>query len=130
MVKEVAHKVDVTEATMQKYEAGQIKRVDIEMIEKIADAIGTTAAKLTGWLDKDAKREARERHLPKIKAQAIDIVLSQDEMEWLIEYRKANSGYDDEQIKRALAFYEAFNNATPQIRAAVETLLKSEPQEP
>jgi hypothetical protein len=34
---------------MQKYEAGNIGRVDIEMLKSIADAIGCTPNDLTGW---------------------------------------------------------------------------------
>lgn len=48
-MKEIAEKIGITEATMQKYEVGKIGRVDIEMIQKIAGAIGTTPEQLTGW---------------------------------------------------------------------------------
>lgn len=48
-LRQIADKVGVTEATMQKYEAGNINRVDIEMLKSIADAIGCTPNDLTGW---------------------------------------------------------------------------------
>lgn len=48
-LRQIADKVGVTEATMQKYEAGNIGRVDIEMLKSIADAIGCTPNDLTGW---------------------------------------------------------------------------------
>ena len=50
-LREIADKVGITEATMQKYEAGNIRRVDIEMIKSIADAIGCHPNDLTGWKD-------------------------------------------------------------------------------
>ena len=48
-LREIAEKVGITEATMQKYEAGKIGRVDVEMIQNIANAIGVTPELLTGW---------------------------------------------------------------------------------
>jgi len=48
-LRQIADKVGVTEATMQKYEAGNIGRVDVEMIKSIADAIGCTPNDLTEW---------------------------------------------------------------------------------
>lgn len=48
-LKEVADKVGITEATYQKYEAGNINRVDVEMLEKIANAIKCRASALTEW---------------------------------------------------------------------------------
>ena len=64
-LKEVAEIIGITEATMQKYEAGKISRVDIEMIEKIARAIETTPSKLTGWLSKEEKEEAHKERIEK-----------------------------------------------------------------
>lgn len=52
-LRQVADKVGITEATMQKYEAGNIGRVDIEMLKSIADAIGCTPNDLTGWKSSD-----------------------------------------------------------------------------
>lgn len=48
-LRQIADKVGITEATMQKYEAGNIGRVDVEMLKNIADAIGCTPNDLTGW---------------------------------------------------------------------------------
>lgn len=61
-LKQVADKVGLTEATMQKYEKGQIKRVDVELCQKIADALETTPDNITGWLnnaDKESKHKER-----------------------------------------------------------------------
>lgn len=48
-LRQVADKVGITEATLQKYEAGNIGRVDVEMLKNIADAIGCSPNDLTGW---------------------------------------------------------------------------------
>ena len=61
-LKQVADRVGITEATMQKYEKGLIKRVDIEMLDKIATAINTSVDRLTGWLtDEEKQKELKER---------------------------------------------------------------------
>jgi len=51
-LRELGGKIGITEATVQKYEAGSIKRVDAEMIKKIADAL-IAPATLTGWDEED-----------------------------------------------------------------------------
>ena len=38
-LKELGCKVGITESTMQKYETGQIKRIDIEAVQKISSAL-------------------------------------------------------------------------------------------
>lgn len=142
-LKEVADRVGVTEATMQKYEAGQIKRVDIEMLENIANAIETTAAKLTGWLSKEDERaahKARVSHrndkwksiyekLPFEKQKSVNnymvalkkgTVLSIE----VSDPKDAEISQDAETIERALAFMDRFEKASPEVRAAIETLLK------
>ena len=42
ILKELGEKIGVTEATAQKYESGNIKKIDVEMLKKISDALGTT----------------------------------------------------------------------------------------
>ena len=56
-LKELGEKISVTEATDQKYEAGNIKKIDVEMLKKISDALGTTPEKLTGWESKTQHKE-------------------------------------------------------------------------
>lgn len=38
-LKELGCKVGITESTMQKYETGQIKRIDVEAVQKISSAL-------------------------------------------------------------------------------------------
>lgn len=48
-LKELADKIDLTEATVQKYEAGNIKSIDIEMLKKLSDALDVLPENLTEW---------------------------------------------------------------------------------
>lgn len=48
-LKELAEKVGLTEATVQKYEAGNIRKIDVEMLKKLSDALQVKPEKLTGW---------------------------------------------------------------------------------
>lgn len=59
-LKELAEKVGLTEATVQKYEAGNIKKIDIEMLKRLSDALETRPEKLTGWESREAYMEYRE----------------------------------------------------------------------
>lgn len=75
-MKEVADKVGVTLATIQKYEAGNIKTIDIEMLEKLANAIGVTSRQLTGY---QSGEEEHEAHLERIMKR---------ETKWFAQYRE------------------------------------------
>ena len=48
-LKELAEKIGLTEATAQKYEAGNIKTISVEKLKEIADALGVRTEELTGW---------------------------------------------------------------------------------
>lgn len=48
-LKGLAEKIGITEATVQKYEAGNIKKIDVEMLKKIADALEVEPENLTEW---------------------------------------------------------------------------------
>lgn len=74
-LKELAKRVGITEGTMQKYEAGQIKRVDVEMINKIAQGIGVHPTQLTEWNSEADKEKA---HLARIE---------QREEKWINKYQ-------------------------------------------
>lgn len=137
-LKEVAKRVGITEATMQKYEVGQIKRVDIEMIEKIADAIGTTASKITGWLNQEEKEEAHAARVEVHKANADAIGgLTKNEANIIRELRKNKSisaekgsvtiyEVTDPELEKAKALYQLYQKADPKIQKAVEALLKDQ----
>ena len=48
-LKELAELVGLTEATIQKYEAGNIKSIDIDMLHKLAKALDVSPENLTEW---------------------------------------------------------------------------------
>lgn len=51
---DVASVVGVSRQTIQKYESGVIANIPFEKVEKLAQALHTTPAVLTGWQDDDA----------------------------------------------------------------------------
>lgn len=59
-LKELAEKVGLTEATIQKYEAGNIKRINVEMLKKISDALEIPPQKLTEWESGESYIEYQE----------------------------------------------------------------------
>lgn len=59
-LKELADKIDLTEATVQKYEAGNIKNIGVEMLKSIADALGVRPEQITEWESKEQYLEYRE----------------------------------------------------------------------
>ena len=48
-LKELGNLVGLSDATVQRYEAGKIKGVDINLLQRIADALHVTTAYLMGW---------------------------------------------------------------------------------
>lgn len=58
-LKDLADRIGVTEATAQKYESGNIKKVDVEMLKKLADALDVLPENLTEW-DKEEYQKYRE----------------------------------------------------------------------
>ena len=58
-LKELADKVGLTAATIQKYEAGNIKKLDVKTIEIIANALSVKSEVLVGW---ESEYEEANRH--------------------------------------------------------------------
>lgn len=58
-LKELADRVGLTEATVQKYEAGNIKKIDVEMLKKLSDALSVLPENLTEW-EKEEYQKYRE----------------------------------------------------------------------
>lgn len=48
-LKELGDLIGIAESTAQRYEKGKIKTLDIEMIKKLATALGVSPAHLMGW---------------------------------------------------------------------------------
>lgn len=49
---EVAKKVGVSKPTLQRYESGVISNIPSDKVEKLAEVLQTTPAKLMGWNEK------------------------------------------------------------------------------
>lgn len=62
-LKELAEKVGITEATMQKYEAGNIKSITMDMFYKIADALGIPSENLSEWEDGEHEEYRKQRRI-------------------------------------------------------------------
>lgn len=50
-MKELGESVNLSESTIQRYESGQIKTLDINLLKKIAVVLHTSPAYLMGWED-------------------------------------------------------------------------------
>lgn len=70
-MRELAEKLNLTEATIQKYEAGNIKTVSAEMLNQIADILSVTPEKLTEWESKEAYLSYRKEKQGKDEANVI-----------------------------------------------------------
>lgn len=53
-LKELGCKVGITESTMQKYETGQIKRIDVEAVQKISSALDISPEFIVKWDEEKA----------------------------------------------------------------------------
>lgn len=71
-LKELAETVELTEATVQKYEAGNIKKIDVETLKKFADALGVLPENITEW-DKDDYKKYREEKQGQQEAKIIKL---------------------------------------------------------
>ena len=74
-LKELAEKVELTEATVQKYETGNIKKIDVVLLKKISDALGVLPENLTEWDSeeyqkyRESKQGAQEAKIVKMYSQ-------------------------------------------------------------
>lgn len=59
-LKQLGERVSLSEATIQKYENGNIKTIDTELLKKISDALGVEPNDLTEWGSKEEYRAYRE----------------------------------------------------------------------
>lgn len=50
-LKELGEKIGLTEATIQKYESGNIKNIDVELLKRMATVLEVDPALLAAWED-------------------------------------------------------------------------------
>lgn len=79
-LKELAAKINLTEATVQKYESGNIKKIDVEMLKKISDALGVLPENLTEWNAQELAKYRTEKQ-------------GTDEAKLIKMYSQLNSGH-------------------------------------
>ncbi|WPC08786.1 helix-turn-helix transcriptional regulator [Globicatella sp. PHS-GS-PNBC-21-1553] len=80
-LKELGQKIGKTEATVQRYESGDIKNIKNDVIEMIADALDVSPAYLMGWTDKEPIDENTKRI-----AAHIDNNVTEEQMKDIIKY--------------------------------------------
>jgi transcriptional regulator with XRE-family HTH domain len=81
---DIAKKVGVSEATVQRYESGQIKNIRQDKIVKLASALQLTPAQLLGWND----TQTQEAEFPANKSNSNDtkqLTTDSDEIIGLLE---------------------------------------------
>lgn len=63
---EIANKLNKTEATIQRYESGNIKNLKSDTIEMLANSLGVEPAYLMGWIpeDEEIMTSSKYIHLP------------------------------------------------------------------
>lgn len=67
-MKELADKVGLSESTISKYESGDIKSVDVELLARIANAISCKPENLTEWGSEQERIEHKEEMYGKRQA--------------------------------------------------------------
>lgn len=118
-LKEMAAKVDLSWGTYQKYETGQIKHVDIDIVKACAKALEVPPSVLLGWEDQihevGHNMLTLKEQLEKDPKKTVDAVLFNNNIE-LVKMK------DD--LSEAVKLYELYEKADPTVKAAIDTLLK------
>ena len=78
---ELGKKIGKTEATVQRYESGNIKNLKNDTIENIAKALNVNPAYLMGWIDNNEQKE-KPNHL----AAHLDGDLTDEEWQEILDY--------------------------------------------
>lgn len=100
----LASRINVSPATVYRYERGDIEKIPGNILEPIAGALSTTPAYLMGWTDAPETHEVRailsdanRTPLPESKVFSLDVdpleLLSSDEAGLIRDYRAADPVY-------------------------------------
>lgn len=132
-LKEMSDKLDITLGTYQKYETGQIKHIDIEIIKKFAKALNVPAAILLNW------QEEKESVQKEMINNVLDLFQLDEEtdselIEELqakltqnhIDYKTIKDFEEMAKTSKAIELYKLYENADPRIKAAVDSLLREQ----
>jgi len=120
-LKEMAAKVDLSWSTYQKYETGQIKHVDIDIVKACAKALDVEPSVLLGW-DSDNEDE-KPLKITLVKS-PIGAVPKHHKDTDIKEIREQIAEiYTPTEATKALHLYRKFQQAPPHIQAAIQNLL-------
>ena len=95
-LKQLADVIGLSEATVQKYEAGNIKTVGIELINKIAEALDVSPENITEW-----ESEAYEKYHSEMSAKK--------DANLLKKYSQLNNGHKKAVLKLIESLIECQN---------------------
>lgn len=113
----VAEKLNIKEATMQRYESGAIKNIKHETISELAKILNCDPAYLMGWTDSptEPKKEYEELYL---KLDNEDRAEIRGEMRQMLKAPKYNN---NEPIQQAFAetLADEVNNAVKNVKTNV-----------
>ena len=131
-LEELGQKVGVGKSTVRKWETGQIANMRRDKISKIANALDVSPAYLMGWTDNPDPKyvETLEGKLDVTGNQLKDI---ENNIRHQVEEALKNFDTPTEflpenimNLREAIGLYQKFQSASPEIRSAVEILLKSQ----
>ena len=88
---QISDKLNVTEATAQRYETGKgIKTIPYEVVEKYANIFNCTPQYIMGWVDQQKEMPADNGELSEAKQELINFVSSlQDAADSMLRMMKA-----------------------------------------
>lgn len=98
---ELAEKVHISKQTLYKYENDIITNIPSNKLEEIAAALDTTPDYLMGWAD---------------------VKILHDDNVFIAPYGNV---VNDTEYEKAKELYELYKNSSPDVKSAVELLLKS-----
>ncbi|MGZ2417161.1 transcriptional regulator with XRE-family HTH domain [Staphylococcus caledonicus] len=78
---ELGRKIGKTEATVQRYESGNIKNLKNDTIESIANALNVNPAYLMGWIDEDKDNDEVQHRAAHLEGELTD-----DEWQRVLDY--------------------------------------------
>lgn len=90
---QIAEKLDVTEATAQRYESAKgIKTIPYESIEKYADIFNCTPQYIMGWDGEDKAKSTEYISIgERIKQRRVELGISQEELANMLGYKSRSS---------------------------------------
>lgn len=108
-MEELAEKLNVSKATVFKYEKDLIKNIPIDKLEAMSRIFSVPASYLTGWEDEDdylGKRSENEKYLKSIGRNDLieiyDDILKNDNLALLFDKAKELSPKDLEQVLKII----------------------------